>query len=862
MAAPFVTGTIGLLHTLHPDWSYSQLIRQVLSSVDKVSSLSGKVATGGRLNAGKAVGADQGDTSGARVVSMTPNASGLDPVTSVRLTFSEAIDPATFTAGDIVSFTGPNGAISVTGIKAVAGSGDTQFDLTFASQTTPGTYKLVLGPDIRDKHGNQMDQDRDGVRGEATQDRFSGSFTINGVSKFETGGIRVEDPTTTVVPLIVDQDIRVADLTVRLTLTHPSMGELTIKLRGPDGTEVTLFNRRGGTGDNLKVTTFDDAATRSIAEGAGPVHGDVPPRAVAVGVRRQAARGTWQLVITDQVAGNRGRLNIFTLFIAGAPGGGSSSVAESAEAPASAAQSQSPLIPSTDPILVSSVLSTPAAAQAVSFATSEQFHQIPEVAAPPAVAVAVRLRDLALSRFGAVPDEALSGHPRRRAARGRADVVLQAPDSLTLLVPGLCPGTRCLRGSASRAAGHPARSAGARRSLAGSACRGRAPARGAVSRSRALPGNALSSRLRLARRAHPEEVRWRKAEPCGQRVPGQSPGTRYRGKCSRSHRAIRVAAHITSGESFHPTRIAPATLTSMAQDITPPDPAVVLDLLDAFRRSKAMFAAVSLGVFDALAGRARSRSPTLAADLEADPDALDRLLDACVGLRLLGRTAAGYANTPAAAGLPDAAAARTALTGYLNYSNDVLWKLWANLEDAVREGTHRWKQTFGWDGPIFANFFHDEEAKREFLMGMHGFGLISSPQVVAAFDLCRFRRLVDLGGATGPPGRRRLPALPEPAGGRVRPAGGGAAGPRRSSAASPVADRDRRSWRATSSPIRCRRPTCTPWAASCTTGPRRRSCTLLAAIHERLPRGRGGADRREAARRTTRPAPAGRRCRT
>jgi acetylserotonin N-methyltransferase len=34
-------------------------------------------------------------------------------------------------------------------------------------------------------------------------------------------------------------------------------------------------------------------------------------------------------------------------------------------------------------------------------------------------------------------------------------------------------------------------------------------------------------------------------------------------------------------------------------------------------------------------------------------------------------------------------------------------------------------------------------------MGMHGFGLISSPHVVTAFDLSRFVRLVDLGGATG-----------------------------------------------------------------------------------------------------------------
>ena len=75
--------------------------------------------------------------------------------------------------------------------------------------------------------------------------------------------------------------------------------------------------------------------------------------------------------------------------------------------------------------------------------------------------------------------------------------------------------------------------------------------------------------------------------------------------------------------------------------------------------------------------------------------------------------------------------------------------MWGNLEDAIREGTNRWQQTFGWDGPIFSNFFRTEESMREFLMAMHGYGLISSPHVVAAFDLSRFRRLVDLGGATG-----------------------------------------------------------------------------------------------------------------
>ncbi len=192
----------------------------------------------------------------------------------------------------------------------------------------------------------------------------------------------------------------------------------------------------------------------------------------------------------------------------------------------------------------------------------------------------------------------------------------------------------------------------------------------------------------------------------------------------------------------------------------PADPTPVLDLLDGFRASKVMFAGVALGVFDRLA-RGPAPLETLARELQADPDALRRLLDACVGLKLLTRSGDDYANSNAASIYLCKDSPRR-LTGYINYSNAVLWKLWANLEDAVREGTHRWKQTFGLEGPIFSHFFRSDEEKREFLMGMHGHGQISSPRVAAAFDLGRFRRLADLGGATGHlavAACRRYPAL-------------------------------------------------------------------------------------------------------
>jgi acetylserotonin N-methyltransferase len=127
---------------------------------------------------------------------------------------------------------------------------------------------------------------------------------------------------------------------------------------------------------------------------------------------------------------------------------------------------------------------------------------------------------------------------------------------------------------------------------------------------------------------------------------------------------------------------------------------------------------------------------------------LERLLDACVGMGLLAKRDGAYANQPVAETyLCDHSP--LSLTGYVRYSNEALFPMWAHLEDAVREGTPRWTQTFGWQGSIFDHFFKTDARKRDFLRGMHGFGQLSSAPVVAAFDLSRFRRMADLGGATG-----------------------------------------------------------------------------------------------------------------
>jgi acetylserotonin O-methyltransferase len=178
-----------------------------------------------------------------------------------------------------------------------------------------------------------------------------------------------------------------------------------------------------------------------------------------------------------------------------------------------------------------------------------------------------------------------------------------------------------------------------------------------------------------------------------------------------------------------------------------PDSSPIIELIEAFRRSKAMFAAVSLGIFDLLHQRPDNVA-TLAAKLGLEGDPLERLLDTCVGLKLLRRNGGLYENEPVASTYLCRASER-ALTGYILYSNDVLFRLWSHLEDGVREGTPRWKQTFGLEGGIFDHFFRTDEARETFVQGMHGFGLLSSPKIVEAFDLSRFLLMVDLGGATG-----------------------------------------------------------------------------------------------------------------
>jgi len=59
MATPFVAGVAGLILSVEPNLSVKEVRDRLIDTVDKLDSLKGKIASGGRVNAARAVGATQ-----------------------------------------------------------------------------------------------------------------------------------------------------------------------------------------------------------------------------------------------------------------------------------------------------------------------------------------------------------------------------------------------------------------------------------------------------------------------------------------------------------------------------------------------------------------------------------------------------------------------------------------------------------------------------------------------------------------------------------------------------------------------------------------------------------------------------------
>ncbi|XP_067997466.1 probable bifunctional dTTP/UTP pyrophosphatase/methyltransferase protein isoform X2 [Melanerpes formicivorus] len=178
-------------------------------------------------------------------------------------------------------------------------------------------------------------------------------------------------------------------------------------------------------------------------------------------------------------------------------------------------------------------------------------------------------------------------------------------------------------------------------------------------------------------------------------------------------------------------------------------PPKILELMDGFRASKALFVASKLKIFDHLKDKGPLNAADIANEVEASVCGTERLLDACAALGLLEKTPQGYSNTDSA---------NTFLTsdgeysvhGYIIHSNDHLWPLFTNLESAVKEGSRQSHRAFGKkEDDLFKDYYHSQEVKQRFMAAMHSIAHLTARDVATAFDLSQFKSACDLGGCTG-----------------------------------------------------------------------------------------------------------------
>jgi len=127
--------------------------------------------------------------------------------------------------------------------------------------------------------------------------------------------VSITDNSTSEQSIFVADEELVVDVNVQLFLTHTYTGDLEVSLIGPDGTEVVLSNRHGGSGNDFFGTIFDDQADTAIADGDAPFEGSYRPDGLLSVFADTLVTGQWRLRVEDHAGGDTGSLDSWSLML-------------------------------------------------------------------------------------------------------------------------------------------------------------------------------------------------------------------------------------------------------------------------------------------------------------------------------------------------------------------------------------------------------------------------------------------------------------------------------------------------------------------------------------------------------------------
>ncbi|KAK5917100.1 hypothetical protein CgunFtcFv8_012018 [Champsocephalus gunnari] len=194
-------------------------------------------------------------------------------------------------------------------------------------------------------------------------------------------------------------------------------------------------------------------------------------------------------------------------------------------------------------------------------------------------------------------------------------------------------------------------------------------------------------------------------------------------------------------------------------------PFKLLEYFNGFRVSKVIFSACELGVFNLLLKAQEPISAQhVAQELSCSEDGMERLMDALVGIEILEvETKDGTAlySSSDVANLYLAKGSGKSLHDMIIYQSQTIYPLWNNMADAVREGKNQNEKTFGLPSEdIFKALYRSEEEMLKFMGLMNSSWVLDGHDIVTAFNLSGFQKIVDLGGCTGALAREMAKAWP------------------------------------------------------------------------------------------------------
>ena len=243
-------------------------------------------------------------------------------VTGIDVTFDRDMNPATFTAADVLSVVGPNG--TVPGPYTVTANPlgtdpnplfPRTYEIGFAAQSVSGSYTVTLASSIESEAGDALDTNEN-----AGVNLLFGTAPLGTATPFtysNTTATPLASGSTVTSSLTIPTSFLVQGLTVALDITYPNDPDLEVFLTSPNGTKIELIKNAGAAnGANFTGTILADTASTSVQTASAPFIGQFQPYQPLSTFNGKNASGTWTLSIKDDAStGLAGTLNDWSLTV-------------------------------------------------------------------------------------------------------------------------------------------------------------------------------------------------------------------------------------------------------------------------------------------------------------------------------------------------------------------------------------------------------------------------------------------------------------------------------------------------------------------------------------------------------------------